>query len=98
MLSLLMMTTLSCAGSDVMDTKLTASNRDAIMQEAMPKMSDKEKQLLLEYIAAHMFDNMPDILSGKSENTEKGNWATLPEGQSLNEILAAQAAQSQAAS
>lgn len=88
-LSLLMMTVVSCGGSDVMDTKLTASNRDAVMQEAMPKMSTEEKSLLLAYIASHMLENMPEMLSGKAAPDNKG-WGTLPEGKSLNEILAEQ--------
>lgn len=87
LLSLLMATTVSCGGSDIMDTKLTEGNRDTIMQEAMPKMSSEEQKLLLAYIASHMFDSMPDILNGKAKEGDKGNWALLPEGKSLNEIL-----------
>ncbi len=90
MLSLLIMTVVSCGGRDVMDTKLTASNRDAVMQEAMPKMSTEEKSLLLAYIASHMLENMPEMLSGKTAEDSKGQWGTLPEGKSLNEILAEQ--------
>lgn len=36
----------ACSGrGGVMDTKITASNRDEIVQKAMPQMSDTERKL-----------------------------------------------------
>ena len=80
----------ACSGKGgVMDTKLTASNRDEIVQKAMPQMSDTERKLLLGYIARQMGSQMLDAMTGKAPSSE-GEWAVLPEGETLNSILSEQ--------
>jgi hypothetical protein len=90
LLTLLFLFVSACSGGNgVMDTPLTASNRDEIVQQAMPKMTDAERQLLLGYMARQMGSQMLGAMTGKP-TADEGRWSILPEGKSLHDILSEQ--------
>ena len=92
---------LTSCSQDPMDIELTATNRDEVVQKALPNMSDEEKKLLMQAAMASMMSGLGEAMgnaleaaaSGKKAKIPEvggGDWSLLPTGKSLNEILAEQ--------
>ncbi len=77
------------------DTKLTPSNKQEVIQQVMPEMSQEEMQTLLAFTMRKSMENVGEQLSAAVENGGtapaipgmNGDWEVLPEGKSINEIL-----------
>jgi len=100
-LSLLALVGCKLSSSGPMDTRLTAENRQSVVNQAIPKMSQEDIAVLMAYTGRQMMTQMGDAinqlgdginnsLSGKPAVEMSGDWDLLPAGQTLNEIIQAQ--------
>jgi len=86
---------ISACQSSPKDIKLTASNKQEVIQEVMPKMSQAEMQTLLAFTMRQSMNKVGEQMSEAIANggtapampAMNGDWEVLPEGKSINEIL-----------
>lgn len=88
---------LSACSSSPMDTPLTESNRQDIINQSMPEMSQQDQQTLMAFTARKMMEQMADEIASQMEGSapaqgSMGDWDHLPVGKTINEILKEQRA------
>lgn len=87
---------ISACQSSPKDITLTASNKQEVIQQVLPDMSETEMQTLLSFRMRKSMDKISDQISAAIANGSKAptealnlndQWEVLPEGMSINEIL-----------